>query len=227
MRLANAFGEEVRRKVGHAHVLLIPEGEPQWRARREPYRLPSSIADLYPDNVSLANQMGFGTAESVRGRSREAQRRRSFLGRIRHWRRGDSSPGRQWLPRMQAAARREQRRRATPRTVAQVVDLMLTYGVTVGRMEFEMAYDDRHRDVRAEVFIRPEVLASYGFADAFRGSRAQWGPAAEAFVAAWSHAYSGDPSLFAGNVDDVEVLSFRLGKSPDATYGYGLVGNAA
>lgn len=222
MKLPRAFSAELRRKIGHPHALLIPDEEPQWRpASQSYYQVPSSIDELFADNATLARAMGFGTAESVRGNARARQRRTSFMGRARHWRAGRQSPGRAWLPRMQRAARDEQRRRATPRTVAGVVELMLTYGITVGRFDFYDSYDDRDRDVDVEVFIAPELLTASGFGAAFAGGRPKWAQAAAAFVEAWSTAYSGDENLFPpDNIDDVEVLSFRLGRSPDADYDY-------
>lgn len=229
---AVAFHDEVKRKRGHVHRLLLPDREPTWRGRQQRYKVPSSISKLYPDNAGLAAALGFGTAKSPR-RHRSVSRS-SFMGEARRWRAGKRDPQRstKWAKPLASVGREAQRKLATPNTEGDVLALMLEYGATVNRVAAHFVYDDDDRDIRRAVFVSPEVLGQSfdgmpSFADLAAGSRHTWGAMAEAFLTAWSFAYSGNENLFGNDaLDKVTALSFQLGRPVHVDYEHG-IGRAA
>lgn len=234
---AVAFHAEVKRKVGHVHRLLIPEKEPTWRGRQQRYKVPSSIDTLYPDNAGLAAAMGFGKVGEHKKGSKAYRHREGFMGQARRWRTGAKShnpdTGKKWGPRLRSAGRTAQRKRATPGNDRQVLDLMATYGVTVRRVAGTSDYDERDRDIKRSVFVAPDVLAyafdGESFAELAGATRLRWGALAEAFLSAWSFAYSNNESLFGRDVlDEIEAITFQLGRpAAGADYEYGIGRRAA
>lgn len=229
MRLYDAFHDEVRRKVGHPASNLIPRGEPRWTARREPHRLPSSVSQMFRDNAELARAMGLGGSREHRRGSRAWRRRKNLLDNAARWRRGARAPERGvWGPRLTAAGRAWQRREATPRNDRQVLELMRRFGFTVVRFDFHHDYDDRYRTVAANVYVSPALFEEYLRAhDITLGGRLRWGTIAQAFAEAWSLAYSGSDATFGDQIDDVDALTFRIGREDDVAYAYHLGGEAA
>lgn len=215
----NALGEEFRaevaRHVGKIAQALVPRQFAGDTRARLSY---GTLLDLFGSDNGILDAIGLGRPEGRAMTAQERRARRSGQEALRKYRTGQRNP-REVRPDMAAAAHREQRARARPRSRTAVLRTMRREGVTSTLVEVFIRYQSPKEPLRPpRTITRPIYIAPSDFVEAAEWSRniaaprtdEGWEQLGADYLAAFFLAY-GMPEEIAETYDpDDEDLDIRF-----------------
>jgi hypothetical protein len=219
--LADAIEAAVMAKVGHVASEAVPDEEVTYETLRE----------LFGNNADIATAAGYGRPGQHKKGSEAWKRRRTLMRNLQRYEKertgaaGQKRTPTKLLPRLRSIAKTEQRRRATPRSVSDVIRLMGREGTTSTLLLATFGYSSsrnpaRRREIDAVIYTRREVYRRSGWPMRGRVPRDadEWQELGEAYLMAWGEAYGMGGDLPASGVDETPVLLFEIGRGDGVQY---------
>jgi hypothetical protein len=213
MSLGQAMEVAVRSRVGVPAWALVP--------------------DEAPDYAELRRLYGSGRGSNERiaaaaGYPKGAEGRKTFLRRLQRYEQYRKGKGGQasrpaMTDELTKAARKEQARRATPKTVSGVIRMMGSRGTTTSLVKVTFSYaSSRQREIDIPVYTARSVYVDVGWPMGGKVPRTepQWDALGELFLEAFCIAYGIPAELAQDGFDDAPVFHFTIGREAGVQYDY-------
>lgn len=223
MSLATTMEAAVRAKVGHVQDELVPDARPTY----------DTLRDLFGSNADIARAAGYGAPGQYKAGTPEYVRRRTFMRNLQRYEQtrtggaGQRRTARKIEPRLASIARTEQRRRAVPLSVRDVVRLMGMRGTTTSFVLVKFAYSSpknpaRKREIEVGVYTSQGVYRDVGWPMRGRAPRSAegWEELGAMYLEGWAIAYGIPGELVTGGVEGDPIFLFTIGREAGVTYDY-------